>query len=175
MQSLRYLIGSLTLAVAVGGAVWIVRTLRNVDVREGLPLQVEFRDARGLRAGADVRFRGVTVGTVRSVSVAADGSKAVAQLLLEPPGAAQACVNSSFWIVTPRFVGLAGGATGLDTLVRDAYVTFQTPAERGSALAAGSLLPGRERPPVAFATGQQAARRWRPNPRRSRTSGTATC
>jgi hypothetical protein len=149
MQSLRYLIGSLTLAAAVGGAVWIVRTLRNVDVREGLPLQVEFRDARGLRAGADVRFRGVTVGTVRSVSVAADGSKAVAQLLLEPPGAAQACVNSSFWIVTPRFIGLAGGATGLDTLVRDAYVTFQTPAQRGTALAAGSLLPGRERPPVA--------------------------
>lgn len=149
MQSLRYLIGSLTLVGAVVGAVWIVRVLRNVDDRPGLPLHVEFRDARGLRAGADVRYRGVTVGTVRSVAVAADGSKAVAQLLLEPQGAAQACVNSSFWIVTPRFVGLAGGATGLDTLVRDAYVTFHTPPSRGSALAAGSLLPGRERPPLA--------------------------
>ncbi|MBL8728578.1 MAG: MCE family protein [Planctomycetes bacterium] len=149
MQSLRYLIGSLTLAGAVVGAVWIVRMLRNADDRPGLPLQVEFRDARGLRAGADVRYRGVTVGTVRSVSVAADGSKAVTQLLLEPAGAAQACVNSTFWIVTPRLNGLTGGATGLDTLVRDAYVTFQTPAERGSALAAGSLLPGRERPPLS--------------------------
>ncbi len=149
MQSLRYLIGSLTLAAAVVGAVWIVRTLRNLDDRPGLLLQVEFRDARGLRPGADVRFRGVTVGTVRAVSVATDGSKAVAQLLLEPPGAAHACVNTAFWIVTPRLNGLTGGATGLDTLVRDAYVTFQTPTERGSALAAGSLLPGRERPPAS--------------------------
>jgi hypothetical protein len=149
MQSLRYLIGSLTLVGAVVGAVWIVRVLRNVDDRPGLPLQVEFRDARGLRAGADVRYRGVTVGTVRSVAVAADGGKAVSQLLLEPDGAAQACVNSTFWIVTPRLNGLTGGASGLDTLVRDAYVTFQTPAERGSALAAGSLLSGRERPPLS--------------------------
>jgi hypothetical protein len=149
MHSLRYLLGSLTLAGAVVGAVWIVQLLRNLDDRPGLPLQVEFRDARGLRAGADVRYRGVTVGTVRSVSVAADGGKAVAQLLLEPAGAAQARVNSEFWIVTPRFGGITGGATGLDTLVRDAYVAFHTPAEPGSALAAGSLLPGRERPPAS--------------------------
>lgn len=148
MQSLRYLIGSLTLAGAVVGAVWIVRMLQNLDDRPGLALQVEFRDARGLRAGADVRYRGVTIGTVRSVSVATDGGKAVAQLLLEPAGAAQACVNSTFWIVTPRLNGLTGGASGLDTLVRDSYVTFQTPVERGSPLAAGSLLPGRERPPL---------------------------
>ncbi len=74
MHSLRYLLGSLTLAGAVVGAVWIVQLLRNLDDRPGLPLQVEFRDARGLRAGADVRYRGVTVGTVRSVSVGHPGA-----------------------------------------------------------------------------------------------------
>jgi hypothetical protein len=149
MHRLRYLIGSLTLLAAIAGAVWVVRLLRHMDERTGLPLQVEFREARGMRAGADVRYRGVTVGTVRSVSISSDGSKAVAHLLLDPPGAAHACVDSAFWIVTPRFGGLADGASGLDTLVRDSYVAFQTPAERGSPLTAGSLIAGKERPPGA--------------------------
>jgi len=146
MHRFRYLIGSLTLVMAIVGAVWVVRLLRHLDERPGLPLQVEFREARGLRAGASVRYRGVDVGTVRAVSVSSDGSKAVAQLLLDPPGALHACVDSSFWIVTPRFGGIADGATGLDTLVRDSYIAFLTPAERGSPLTAGSLLAGRERP-----------------------------
>ncbi len=149
MHRFRYLIGTLTLVAAVVGAWWIVRVLRNLDNRPGLALQIEFHDARGLRGGADVRYRGVSVGTVRSVSIAGDGGKAVAHVLLEPAGAAQACVNSAFWIVTPRFTGLTGGASGLDTLVRDAYVAFQTPAERGSSLVAGSLIAGHEKPPLA--------------------------
>lgn len=148
MYGLRYLIGTLVLIAAALGAIWLLRVLQNQDDRPGLPLQVEFRDARGLRAGADVRYRGVTVGTVRAVAVSADGSKAVAHLLLEPPGAVHACVDSAFWIVTPRFRGLTDGASGLDTLVRDAYVAFATPDDRGTPLAAGSLLPGRERPPA---------------------------
>ncbi|MBL8731360.1 MAG: MCE family protein [Planctomycetes bacterium] len=148
MHRLRYLIGVLTLAAAIVAAVWFVRILRNLDDRPGLALRVEFKDARGLRDGADVRFRGVTVGTVRSVSISGDGDKAVAQLLLDPAGAAHACVNSQFWIVTPRFGGLTGGASGLDTLVRDSYIAFQTPAERGSPLAPASLLNGSERPPA---------------------------
>ncbi|HEX6811472.1 MAG TPA: MlaD family protein [Planctomycetota bacterium] len=149
MHRLRYLIGSLTLVAAVIGAWWIVSILRNLDNQPGLVLQIEFRDVRGLRAGADVRYRGVTVGTVRSIAIASDGGKATAQVLLAPTGAAQACVNSAFWIVTPRFAGITSGATGLDTLVRDAYVAFQTPADRGSPLVAGSLIAGREKPPPA--------------------------
>lgn len=149
MHRFRYLIGWLTLVLAAVGAVWIVRVLRHLDERPGLPLQVEFREARGLRAGANVRYRGVNVGTVRAVSISSDGSKAVAQLLLDPPGASHACVNSAFWIVTPRFAGLADGATGLDTLVRDSYIAFLTPGERGSPLTAGSLLAGKERPPAS--------------------------
>ena len=152
MHRLRYLIGTLTLLAAIAGAWWIVKLLRNFDDRPGLALQIEFREARGLRGGADVRYRGVTVGTVRAVSIATDGSKAVAHVVLQPGGALHACVNSSFWIVTPRFSGLTDGATGLDTLVRDSYVAFQTPSERGSPLTAGSLLAGRERPPSASET-----------------------
>ncbi len=148
MHSLRYLLGLSILIAAAAGAAWFISLLRHMGERPGLPVQVEFRDARGLRAGADVRYRGVRVGVVRSVAIAVDGSKAVVGLLLDPPAVEHARVNSSFWIVTPRFSGLTGGATGLDTLVRDAYVSFRTPEEPGSPLMAGSLLAGRERPPA---------------------------
>lgn len=148
MHRLRYLVGTLTLVAAIVGAFWMVRLLRNLDDRPGLALQIEFREARGLRAGADVRYRGVTVGTVRAVSIAADGDKAVAHVVLQPNGAAHACVNTAFWIVTPRFGGLTDGASGLDTLVRDSYLAFHTPSQRGSLLTSGSLLAGRERPPA---------------------------
>lgn len=152
MHRLRYLIGTLTLLAAIAGAFWMVRLLRNLDQLPGMALQVEFREARGLRAGADVRFRGVTVGTVRAVTIAKDGGKAVAHVVLQPHAAEHACVNSAFWIVTPRFAGLTDGATGLDTLVRDSYLAFHTPSERGSPLVAGSLLAGRERPPALAET-----------------------
>lgn len=147
MHRLRYFIGLVTLSLAVVSAIWIVRLLRSYDERPGLSLSVEFRNARGLRAGTDVRYRGITVGTVRSVAISGDGRKAVAQLLIEPTGARHACVNTNFWVVTPRFGGLTGGATGLDTLVRDSYISFYTPQNSGSELSDGSLLAGSERPP----------------------------
>jgi hypothetical protein len=148
MHRLRYLIGFATLLATIAGAFWIVRVLHSVDEGPGMPLRIEFRDARGLRAGADVRLRGVRVGTVRGVSIAGDGTKAVAWLMLDPDGARHARVDSEFWIVTPRLHGLVGGASGLDTLVRDSYVAFHTPGGDGSPLVGGSLLAGRERPPA---------------------------
>ena len=131
MYRSRYVVGLLTLALAFAGAWFLWGLIGGTEDRPGLQVRVEFRDARGLRAGADVRYRGVTVGAVRSVAVTEDGSKAFIDLLIDPAAALQACVNSSFWIVSPRFSGLASGATGLDTLVRDAYVAFITPAASG--------------------------------------------
>lgn len=147
MHRTRYLIGLLTLGLAVLGAWFLWHLLGSAADRPGLDFKVEFRDARGLRPGGDVRYRGVTVGTVRGVQVAGDGSKAVVDLLLDPGGAALASVSSTFWIVSPRFTGLTSGATGLDTLVRDAYIAFLTPEHRGSPLLSGSLIGGAERPP----------------------------
>lgn len=149
MHRVRYLIGIITLIAVVAAAFWIVRLLQQLDERPGVPVRIEFRDARGLRAGADVRYRGVRAGTVRSVTVSEDGSRAVVGALLDPRAAEHACVNTSFWIVTPRFAGITTGATGLDTLVRDSYLAFHTPDEPGTALAAGSLVAGRESPPPA--------------------------
>jgi hypothetical protein len=148
MNKLRYLLGLLILVATGTGVIWLTSILRDLDDRPGLPLQVEFRDARGLRAGADVRHRGVTVGKVRSVALAGDGERAVVRVLLDPSVAPLVCLNSSFWVVTPRFGGLTGSTTGLETLVRDAYLAFHTPVERGTLLPADGLVVGRELPPL---------------------------
>lgn len=150
MHRLRYLIGLMILLLAAGGVWFFTSVLGGNDGRPGFRINVEFRDARGLRAGADVRYRGVTVGSVRHVQISRDGSKAVAELELQAEAQAQACVNSSFWIVTPRFSGLATGATGLDTLVRDTYITCFTPPGDNTSLLPGSLIAGLERPPAAL-------------------------
>jgi hypothetical protein len=129
MHSIRYLIGLLTLAAASLGAVYLWGLLSRAHELPGMRLRIEFRDARGLRPGADVRCRGVAVGSVAGVQVSADGQKAVVDVVLQDQG------------------GLSGGASGLDTLVRDTYVAFWTPPERGSPLLPGSLVAGAERPP----------------------------
>lgn len=147
MHRTRYLTGLITLVLTVVGLVFLWNAISGKDAEPGLVLRVEFRDVRGLRSGADVRYRGVTVGTVRSVQISEDGGKALAELVLDRAGAAQSTVDSVYWIVSPRFSGLTTGATGLDTLVRDAYVAFLTPAVHGPLLDSGSLVVGQERPP----------------------------
>lgn len=147
MHRLRYLFGILTLVATILGAFWIVRLVRQVDERPGVLLRVSFQDARGLRSGAAVRFRGVQAGVVREVAINDDGTRAIVHALLDPEVARHACLNTTFWIVVPRFAGLTAGATGLETLVRDPYLAFETPAVAGSPLAPDSLVNGNERPP----------------------------
>jgi hypothetical protein len=70
----------------------------------------------------------------------------VAALMLEPERSALVRTDSRFWIVTPRFFGLTGGASGLETLVRDSYVEFRSPDPQGPPVASGGSLLGIERP-----------------------------
>lgn len=146
MDRLRYLVGLVTLGVAIAGG-WFLFDLLAEEDRSGLfALRLEFRDVRGLKPGGDVRYRGVPVGTVRDVGLSADGEKGLVTILLEEDGARLARVSSRFWVVVPRFSGLTAGATGLETLVRDSYVAFLTPRGSSAALAPGSLVAGLERP-----------------------------
>ncbi|MGE0142541.1 MAG: MlaD family protein [Planctomycetota bacterium] len=148
MDRFRQAFGIATIVAAIALGAWFFRLLAD-DGKSGLfELRIEFRDVRGLKSGADVRYRGVRVGTVTSVSIGLDGEKGVVSLLLEPDGSRLARQASRFWVVVPRFGGLTSGATGLDTLVRDAYVAFLTEEIESPELAAGSLLAGLERPPV---------------------------
>ena len=57
--------------------------------------------------------------------------------------------NSRFWIVRPRFGGLAQGIFGLDTLIKDPYVEYDTPDLGSPLLPSGSVAYGLTIPPVA--------------------------
>ena len=148
MDRLRYLIGLATLVVTAVAAWFLIGLLREDDRAGFFTLQVEFRDVHGLKAGADVKYRGVRAGTVYSVELSEDGEKGIALVVLDEGVERFARVNSQFWIVVPRFGGITAGATGLDTLVRDAYVAFMTPDPAGPAMAPGGLIAGLESPGV---------------------------
>jgi hypothetical protein len=148
MDRIRYLIGLVTLATAGVLGFVLFQLLADENPDGYFPIRLEFADVRGLGPGAEVRFRGVRVGSVREIGLSPDGEKGVITILLESDHAELARVSSMFWVVSPRFGGLAGGATGLDTLVRDSYVAFLTPQGDSPPLARSSLVVGREVPPA---------------------------
>ena len=147
MDRIRYLIGLATLAAAGVLGFVLFQLLADENPDGYFPIRLEFADVRGLGPGAEVRYRGVRVGSVREIGLSPDGEKGVVTVLLEAEHAELARVSSMFWVVSPRFGGLTGGATGLDTLVRDSYVAFLTPRGESPALSHASLVVGREVPP----------------------------
>lgn len=149
MERLRYALGLIILGIAGAGAWILYAALEDVDPARLFHVHVLVRNARGLQAGADVRYRGVVVGSVRRVDLTDDAKKAVATIVLREGKEGLVRTNSKFWIVTPRFTGLAGGASGLETLVRDAYVAFVTPDPPGPVLTNGSSILGLEQPHVS--------------------------
>jgi hypothetical protein len=153
MTRVRYLVGLLTLFAALLAGYWLFDLLRSRDRGDVFTLQLEFRDVRGMRAGADVKHRGVPVGSVRRVELREDGERAVVEAVLAPTAHKLVCYGSKFWIVSPRFLGLTQGATGLDTLIRDAYISFATVGEPGPQLPSGSQVVGAERPPALSDSG----------------------
>jgi hypothetical protein len=146
MHRLRYLLGLIVLAAAAAAGMYLWNLLHDAERGHHFQLRLEFRNARGLKAGADVRYRGVQVGVVQTVELRADTRRAIVVVALGSGRESLASSNSQFWIVTPRFGGLTGGASGLDTLVRDAYLAFVTPDPPGAPLASGGTLLGLERP-----------------------------
>ena len=146
MDRVQYAIGLLTLLFVLVAGWFLFGLLGDDDRKDYFRFRIEFRDARGLKTGAAIKYRGVTVGTVRRIQTSEDGEKAVVSVVLEPGTEHLARHRSGFWIVSPRFSGFSGGVTGLDTLVRDPYLAFLTPKPGGPRLAPGSLLSGLEKP-----------------------------
>ncbi len=147
MNRVRYMLGLVTLALACLVGWYLVGLFASEDPDEGLQLQVEFLDLRGLRPGADIKYRGIPVGSVQRVDISPDGKRALATLVIDEDKSHLVHDSSRFWIVAPRFRGLIKGASGLDTLVRNAYVAFVTPdMEQGTPLKPFMQLIGEEHP-----------------------------
>jgi len=148
--SIRTLLGLLTIAAMIAGG-WFIYDLATEGSYDGdeVLLVLRFNDAHGVPVGGNVRHKGVTVGEVLSVGVAPDDSGVVMELAVAGAFAHTLRESSRFWIVHPRFGGLAEGATGLDTLIKDPYVEYDTLDLSSPTLASGSLLFGQNQPPVS--------------------------
>ncbi|MEO0480025.1 MAG: MlaD family protein [Planctomycetota bacterium] len=146
MQRLRYIFGVLTLLGAFGLG-WLFLDWTRAAESAALRLRVEFADAGGLRRGASVRTRGVVVGVVDRVGLRSDGEAAVVEISLDEEGARFARDGSRFWIVRPRVGGLSAPVDGLDTLIRDPYVTFEPARLPSEPLEDRETIVGAEVPP----------------------------
>ena len=102
---------------------------------------LRFTQGHGLKPGDSLRHRGVQVGSVIDVALAADIASVVVRVRLHPSARSLARVGSRFWVVRPQLS--LEGATGLDTLVGPLYLAVE-PGDGQPA----RVFAGIETPPV---------------------------
>ena len=110
--------------------VWVVPLIAAVvaaylvyeRAQQGGPrITIRFKDGSGLRAGQSlVKYRGVTVGEVRSISLSSDLQTVAVEARLDRSAAALAKKGTVFWIVRPE-VGIAS-ITGLGTIISGPFI-----------------------------------------------------
>jgi len=146
---LRTATGLLTLLLlAAGGGylfdLWSTGRRDSRDIR----LILRFSDAHSVSPGGVVRHKGVLVGEVLKVDVSPDDSGVIMEVSLLRRFHHTLRRNSRFWIVRPRFGGLSQGITGLDTLIKDPYVEYDTPDLSAPMLESGMMVFGLNQPPA---------------------------
>jgi len=125
-------------ALALLGVVALgVMSLRS----RGDVMTLRFSQGHGLKPGDSLRHRGVQVGSVIDVVLAANVAAVLVQVRLHPSAASLARTGSRFWVVRPQLS--LEGATGLDTLVGPLYLAV----EPGGGVPA-RVFTGLEMPPI---------------------------
>jgi paraquat-inducible protein B len=114
-----------------------------MQVRQAGPvISIQFDDGNEIIANQTIlRYRGVRVGTVRSVELTRDAQHVEVQARLDRSAESLAREGSFFWIVHPE-VG-AGGLHGLETIVSGPYIQVQP----GSGAKQTKFI-GAEEPPI---------------------------
>lgn len=92
---------------------------------QGPEIYITFKTAAGLEAGKTrVKYKDLTVGSVKSLSLSDDGSHVTVGVALIKTELNFIRADSRFWVVRPR-ISLAG-ISGIDTLVSGAYIAVDT-------------------------------------------------
>ena len=107
---------AVALIVAIGLAVWNQKP-------DGPTITIRFEQGYGLQPGNLLQHRGIEVGTVTAVELAADENGVAVQVELLAGAKKLARNGSEFWVVRPR-VSLAK-VTGLETVVGARYIEVQ--------------------------------------------------
>ena len=116
-------------AFAVAICIWLVFDHYK---SQGIMIHITFDDGSSLQADKTrVRFRGVTVGMVRKVSLSPDDKEVIADVELQQESSHFAVAGSKFWIVAPKvnFQGISG----LETLIEGTYIAATPGKSSGEA------------------------------------------
>ena len=100
--------------------VWVIWS---AIANQGREIRISFADGRGIKAGDELRYRGIVAGEVDRVSLSDQLEGVIVQVRLTPQADHLAGEGSRFWIVRPQ-AGITG-ITGLETVVGDKYLTVQ--------------------------------------------------
>jgi paraquat-inducible protein B len=100
--------------------------------QKGPVIQIRFDDGSSLQPEKTrVRFRGVTIGMVKKVSVSDDDKEVIAEVSLQKEATHFATEGSKFWVVMPKvnFQGISG----LETIFEGTYIAA-LPGKKGGSL-----------------------------------------
>lgn len=116
------LIWLVPIVAAIAGAVLVYRTWAGA----GPEVTITFATAAGLKAGqTELRYKDVTVGMVRSITLSEDWGKVIVTADIRRDAADLAREGTRFWVVRPRLA--LSGVSGLGTLLSGAYIEADTP------------------------------------------------
>lgn len=121
--SLMWVVPALAL---IGVAVFVYV---QVTAERGPRVRITFRDAAGIKPGAEVIYKGLRVGVVRDVRLTGELDAVTVLAELAPHAGGLAAEGAGFWIVRPE-VSL-DRVSGLDTLLGPRYIAVR-PAPAGS-------------------------------------------
>jgi paraquat-inducible protein B len=87
----------------------------------GPVIHIRFEDGSSIQAEKTrVRFRGVTIGTVKKVILSQDDKEVIAEVALQKEAENFAVTGAKYWMVTPK-VNFSG-ISGLETLIEGTYI-----------------------------------------------------
>lgn len=96
----------------------------------GIRVKVKLSDFEGLQAGrTPVMYKGIQVGSLKTLKVDTDLASAMAELTLDPLAEDYLVDGTQFWVVKPS-ISLAG-ITGLEALVKGNYIAIR-PGDKGA-------------------------------------------
>jgi hypothetical protein len=99
--------------------------------QRGVDVHVNFADGHGLKAGDEVRYRGIVVGEVQQIDLGLRLDAVRATVRLKPSAARLAREGTRFWIVRPE-LSLTELA-GIETVVGAKYLEVEPAAKPGPA------------------------------------------
>lgn len=89
--------------------------------QRGTEINLTLDDAAGLQADkTQIRYRGVAIGHIKSITISEDTNNVHALVQLEKEANLFAVEGSKFWVVSPK-VSLQG-VTGLETILEGTYI-----------------------------------------------------